>query len=176
MTRRVSRQSSTTPTTRSTPPCPRASACPRCQPPRLVTRLLRSVSQVPALALHRSRSISTSPHDLHLSHRPPSLCSTPAHHKPTDMVAHTQSHTLVSPLTTPECYPLTITHHQPEPQGTSQPCVHRRAATYWFVPLTIAQTPHGYLPFIISRPRRRHAQLRRPGAGSATVVRYIQRR
>jgi hypothetical protein len=31
--------------------------------------------------------------------------------------------TLGSPLTTPECYPLTINHHQSEPQGTSQPCV-----------------------------------------------------
>jgi hypothetical protein len=28
------------------------------------------------------------------------------------------AHTLASPLTTLECYPLTITHHQPEPQGT----------------------------------------------------------
>jgi hypothetical protein len=30
------------------------------------------------------------------------------------------THNLVSPLTTPECHPLAITHHQPEPQGTSQ--------------------------------------------------------
>jgi hypothetical protein len=86
MTRHVSRQSSTMPATRSTPARPRASACPRCHPPRLATRLLWSVSQDPTLALHRSRSISTSPHDLHLSHRPPSLCSTRAQHKPTDMV------------------------------------------------------------------------------------------
>jgi hypothetical protein len=40
---------------------------------------------------HRSCYISTSPHDLHLSHRPPSLCSTPAHRKPTNMVAHTHN-------------------------------------------------------------------------------------
>jgi hypothetical protein len=58
-TRRVSRQSLTMSATRSTPPRPRARACPRCQPPRLVTRLLWSVSQDPTLALHRSRSIST---------------------------------------------------------------------------------------------------------------------
>jgi hypothetical protein len=45
-----------------------------------------SVSQDTTLALHRSRSISTSPHN-HLSHWSSSLCSTPAHHKPTDMVA-----------------------------------------------------------------------------------------
>ena len=87
-TRRVSRQSSTTLATRSTPPRPCASACPKCQPPQLVTWLLWTVSQYPALALHRSWSISTSSHDLHLIRRPPSLCSTPAHHKPTDMVAH----------------------------------------------------------------------------------------
>jgi hypothetical protein len=36
---------------------------------------------------------------------------------------HKHNLTLVSPLTTLECYPLTITHHQLEPQGTSQPCV-----------------------------------------------------
>jgi hypothetical protein len=36
----MSRQSSTTPTTWSALPHPLASACPRCQPPRLVTQLL----------------------------------------------------------------------------------------------------------------------------------------
>jgi hypothetical protein len=56
------------------------------------------ISLSPTLILHHSRSISTSPHDLHLSRRLSSVCSTPAHHKPTDMVAHAQSHTLVSPL------------------------------------------------------------------------------
>jgi hypothetical protein len=85
--RHVSRQFSTTLATLSTPPCPRASARPRCQLPRLVTWLLWSVSQDPALALHRSWSISTSLHDLQLSRRPTFLCSTPAHHKSTDMVA-----------------------------------------------------------------------------------------
>jgi hypothetical protein len=85
--RHVSHRSSNTPATQSTPPRPRASACPRCQPPRLVTWLLWSVIQDPALALHCYRSISTSPHDLHLCRRPPFLCSTPAHHKSTDMVA-----------------------------------------------------------------------------------------
>jgi hypothetical protein len=85
--RRVSRQSSTTLATRSTPPRPRTSVCLRCQPPRLVTWLLWTVSQDPALALHRFWSISMSPHDLYLSHRPPLLCSTPAHHKSTNMVA-----------------------------------------------------------------------------------------
>jgi hypothetical protein len=35
--RHVSHQSSTTPAIQPAPPCPRASACPRCQPPRLVS-------------------------------------------------------------------------------------------------------------------------------------------
>jgi hypothetical protein len=64
-----------------------AQVCPRCQPPRLVTWLLWSDSQDPALALPRSWCISKSPHDLHLSHQPPFLCFSPAHHKSTDMVA-----------------------------------------------------------------------------------------
>jgi hypothetical protein len=35
----------------------------------------------------------------------------------------TQTHTLVSPLThTKALHMLTIAHHQPEPQGTNQPC------------------------------------------------------
>jgi hypothetical protein len=63
------------------------SACPWCQPPRLVTRLLWSLGQVPALILHRSQPIGTNPHDLHICRRPPSLCSIPAHHKPRDVVA-----------------------------------------------------------------------------------------
>jgi hypothetical protein len=33
------------------------------------------------------RFISTSPHDLHISRRPPTLCSTPGHYKSTDMGA-----------------------------------------------------------------------------------------
>jgi hypothetical protein len=39
---------------------------------------------------------------------------------------HKHNLTLVRPLTTPECYPLAITHHQIEPQGTSQPCVRNK--------------------------------------------------
>jgi hypothetical protein len=54
-TRRVSRQSSTMPATWSTPSRPRASVCPRCQPPWLITLLLWSVSQDPTLTLRRSR-------------------------------------------------------------------------------------------------------------------------
>jgi hypothetical protein len=77
----VSHQSMTAPTTRPAQPCPLAIACPRCHPPWLVTKLPRSISQDPAFALHRSQSISTSPHDLHISRRPLSSCSTPAHHK-----------------------------------------------------------------------------------------------
>jgi hypothetical protein len=65
---------------------PHASAYPRCQPPRLVTRLLRYLNQVPALVLRRSRSLDTNLHGLHLCRRPPSLCSTPTHHNLTDMV------------------------------------------------------------------------------------------
>jgi hypothetical protein len=84
----VSRQSSTAPATRFSLPRPRVSACPRCQPPRLVTRLLWSINQDSTLVLHRSRSISASLHDLHLSRRLPSMCFTTAHHKPTDMVTH----------------------------------------------------------------------------------------
>jgi hypothetical protein len=45
---------------------------------------------------------------------------TPAHHKPRDMVAQYITHTLVSPPTTSKYYPLTITYHQLEPQGTNQ--------------------------------------------------------
>jgi hypothetical protein len=119
----VSRQSSIAPTTWTAPPHTCATACPRCQPPRLVTRLLRSIGQDLTFALHRSRSINKSPHDLQLSRRPPSPCSTPPHHKPIDMVAQAYSHILVSPLTTLECNPLTITNHQPKPQGTNQPCI-----------------------------------------------------
>jgi hypothetical protein len=52
MTRHVSHQSFTMQATRSSPPCPHVSACPSCQPPLLVTRLLRSISQDPALVLH----------------------------------------------------------------------------------------------------------------------------
>jgi hypothetical protein len=52
--------------------------CPMCQPPRLVTWLLWSLSQVPALILRCYRSIGTNMHDLHLRHGPPYLCSTPA--------------------------------------------------------------------------------------------------
>jgi hypothetical protein len=105
-TRRVSRQSSTVPATRSTPPC-HASSCPKCQPPRLVTRLLRSVSQDSMLVLHHSRSISTSPHDLHLNRRPSSVCSTPQgdRHGCTYIISHSGL------STTPECYLLTITCH-----------------------------------------------------------------
>jgi hypothetical protein len=77
----VSHQFSTVPATRLTPPHPRTSACPRCQPLWLVTRLLWSVSQDSALFLHRSRYISTSPLHVHLICRPPFMCSTPTHHK-----------------------------------------------------------------------------------------------
>jgi hypothetical protein len=75
--------------TRPAPPCPDTSACPRCQPPWLVTQRLRSLSHILALVLHHCRSINTNPHDLHLRHRPPYLCFTLAHDKLTDMVAHT---------------------------------------------------------------------------------------
>jgi hypothetical protein len=101
--------------------------CPRCQPPQLVTWLLRSVSQDLVLALHHSRSINTSPHGLHLSRRPLSLCSTPARHKPTDMVAQSIISHSGQSIDDPEFYPLTITHHQPEPLGTSQPYVRKTA-------------------------------------------------
>jgi hypothetical protein len=57
-----------------------ARVCPRCQPPWLVTQLLQSISHEPTLVLHCSRSISARPHDIHLNRRPPSMCSTPAHH------------------------------------------------------------------------------------------------
>jgi hypothetical protein len=52
------------------------------------------------------------------------MCSTSTHHRPQTWLHNTSSHTLVSPRLTPKHYPLTITHHQPEPQGISQPCVH----------------------------------------------------
>jgi hypothetical protein len=52
-------------------PCPCVCACPRCQPPWLVTRRLLSFSQVSALVLHRSGSIDMKLCDLHLHRRPP---------------------------------------------------------------------------------------------------------
>jgi hypothetical protein len=41
------------PATPPAPSHPRSSACPRCQPPRLVTQRLESLSQVPTLVLQR---------------------------------------------------------------------------------------------------------------------------
>jgi hypothetical protein len=66
---------------------PHVGMCPRCQPSRLVTWILWSLGQVLALVLRHSRSIDTNQHDLHLFRRPSSLCSTPTHHKPRDIVA-----------------------------------------------------------------------------------------
>jgi hypothetical protein len=119
-------QSSSAPSTRFAPPCPHASVCPKCPPPRLVTRRLWSLSQVLVLVLHRSWSIGSNPHDLRLRRRPPSLCSTPAHHKPIDMVAQHITYASVNPQLNPRHYSLAIIHHQPEPQGTNQPCVRRK--------------------------------------------------
>ena len=45
-----------------------------------------SLGPSPASVLHRSRSIATDPHDLHLRHQPPPPSSTPAHHKPRDIL------------------------------------------------------------------------------------------
>jgi hypothetical protein len=104
--RHVSRLSSIAPVIRTAPPCPHASACPRCQP-WLVTRLLWSVSQDPSLVLH-SQFISTGPHDIHLNRWPSSLCSTPAHHKPTDMVAHTHNSRIGQSSTQPDTLPVDI--------------------------------------------------------------------
>jgi hypothetical protein len=120
--RHVSRQSSTVAATRPALPHPRVSACSRCEPPRLVTRRLRSFSQVLTLVLHCFRSIGTNPHDLHIRRRPPSLCSTSAQRNLTDMVAHTKSHILISPLTIPECYSLIIIYHQTKKKDKSTSC------------------------------------------------------
>jgi hypothetical protein len=109
--------------TRSAPPRPRASVCPKCQPPWLVTQLLQFLGEVPALVLHRFRSIGTNPRDLHPRRGPSSMCYTPAYHKPTDMVAQHITHASISPRLNLRCYPLTITHNQHKPQGTTQPCV-----------------------------------------------------
>jgi hypothetical protein len=79
--RHVSHQPLAAPTTWPAPPHPRASVCPRCQPPRLVTRLLWSVSQDPTLVLHHSQSMSMIPHDLHLGRRP-RLMWPYQHHQP----------------------------------------------------------------------------------------------
>jgi hypothetical protein len=121
----VTRQSSIKPATRPAPPRHRVSAYPRCQPPWLIIRLLRSVNQDPTFVLHRSRSINTNSHDLHLSHRPSSMYSTPAHHKRTDVVAHTYNSHYGQSTDYPECYPLTSTHYQSEQQETSPPCVRK---------------------------------------------------
>jgi hypothetical protein len=121
--RHVSRQSSTMPATRSTLPHPRACVFPRCQPLRLVIRLLRYLDQVPALVLHHSGFISMNPHDLLLCCRP-SYCAAHQHTTSRHTWLHnTTSRTLVSPRHTKALPMLTITHHQPETQGTNQPCV-----------------------------------------------------
>jgi hypothetical protein len=61
----MSCQSSIAPTTRLTPPHPRTSVCHRCQHHDWSPNDF-GPSQVPVIVLHRSRSIDTNPHDLHL--------------------------------------------------------------------------------------------------------------
>jgi hypothetical protein len=104
--RHVSRQSSITLATLPAPQHPHTSVCPSYQPPWLVTWRLWSLSQVSSLVLRRSRSISTNSHDLHLHHQPQSLCSTPAHHKLTDMVEQTHNSCLGQSTTRPETLPV----------------------------------------------------------------------
>lgn len=85
--RQVSRRPTTTSATWSVP---------RCHPSWQVTHLLQSLDQGSALVLHRSRSIDTNEHDLHLHHRPPSSDSIPAYyHKSSDMM-HQQHHAPIS--------------------------------------------------------------------------------
>jgi hypothetical protein len=62
-------------------------------------------------------------HDLHLRRQPPVLVLHTSTPQAIDMGAQQITHDLVSPQLNPRHYPLTITHHQPEPQGTNQPCV-----------------------------------------------------
>lgn len=59
---------------------------PSCQPPQLVTQLLRVLSQDLTLVLHRFRTIDMDPHDLHLHYRLLSLEFTHMHHIPIDML------------------------------------------------------------------------------------------
>jgi hypothetical protein len=68
---------------------PSTTSSRECVSQRLATTTSHPATLVPrsSLSARSSRSIGTSLHDLHLHHRPPYLCSTPAHHKPTDMVA-----------------------------------------------------------------------------------------
>jgi hypothetical protein len=62
-------------------------------------------------------------HDLHFRRRPPSLNSTPTHHKPRDML-HNTPHATVSSTTQPEVLlSLTITYHKLIHKGTYQACV-----------------------------------------------------
>jgi hypothetical protein len=83
----MSCQSSTVLATWSALPCSCICACHRYQPLWLVTRLLWSLGQLPALVHLRSRSIGTNSHALHIRHQPPYLCSILTHHKPRDIIA-----------------------------------------------------------------------------------------
>ena len=58
--------------------CPQVSVIAASHPASL------SLSPVPASVLHRSQSLGTDPHDLHLRRRPLPPSSTLAHHKPRD--------------------------------------------------------------------------------------------
>ena len=67
--------------------------------------------QASTSVLHCSQSIGTNPQDLHLHRRSPPPSSTPAHHKPKDML-HNPTHASVSFQTQAKTLrSLTITHH-----------------------------------------------------------------
>jgi len=92
--------------------------CPRCQPPRLVTR-----PPGPSVQASRPSFTAPGPSARHVPtwpspcRRPPPPSSTPAHHKPRDML-HNPTHAMVSSQTQPKTrVTLTITHHKSEPQG-----------------------------------------------------------
>lgn len=70
---------------------------PKCQPPRVVTRILKSLGQDQSFFLRRSQSIGTNMHDLYLCCQPSSPNSTPSHHNTRDML-HQQPHVSVSSI------------------------------------------------------------------------------
>ena len=106
-----------------TPPCTLALVdVPRCQPPQLVTR-----PPGPSVQASRPSFTTPGPSARHVPtcpsphRRPPHPSSTPAHHKPRDML-HNPTHAMVSSQTQPKTrITLTITHHKPEP------CVHSKS-------------------------------------------------
>jgi hypothetical protein len=121
----VSRQSSIALAKRPALPRPHASACPRCHLPRLITPMTLVPRSSPSA---RPSPLLIHQHDLAWP-SPSSLTTVPVLHTCTPQA---DRHGCTTHNLTPHSvhdttrYPLTITHHQSEPQETIQPYVHRK--------------------------------------------------